>query len=120
MVQLKHSQYNLVCWSHKIDIIKNGVRIIQFRFVYYISGDTSNHFVVDGFDIKVNTPSSLDFETTPTYLLTVRTTDSGGLYDDALLVVNIISANEATPIFSTADDSIEIAEDTAVGASLFT
>ena len=76
--------------------------------------------MVDGFTIKVNNPSSLDYDTTTMYVLTVRTTDSGGLIDDAILIINILPNNDHTPVFTTADATETIAEDTAVGTTIFT
>ena len=84
------------------------------------SGDANNDFTVDGMSIRVSNPNTIDYEVKATYYLTVRTTDSGGFLDDALLVINIVSVNDFNPVFTTVDDSITLAEDLTIGSLIFT
>ncbi|HUU91619.1 MAG TPA: cadherin repeat domain-containing protein, partial [Phycisphaerae bacterium] len=72
--------------------------------------------------ITVTDNSTLDFETTPQYVLTVRVTDFGGLWDEATVTVDVADVNEAptvqaAQVFSVAEDA---ANTTVVGTVLAT
>ncbi|HUU93775.1 MAG TPA: cadherin domain-containing protein, partial [Phycisphaerae bacterium] len=79
--------------------------------VFAIHADTGQITVTDN--------STLDFETTPQYVLTVRVTDSGGLWDEAAVTVNVGDVNE-TPDIGAATFAVDedAANGTNVGAPL--
>jgi VCBS repeat-containing protein len=84
-----------------------------------MSGNTSGAFGVNAGtgEIVVLNPAALDFETTPTFTLAVRVTDSGGLFHDATVTINLTNVNEdaVTPI-SDLDGTIDsVAENAANG-----
>ncbi|MBB5207982.1 beta strand repeat-containing protein [Chiayiivirga flava] len=85
------------------------------------SGNVGNTFAVDAASgaITVADPAALDFETTPTFDLTVSVTDSGApaLSDTATVTVTLTDANDA-PV---ADDAaFTVAENAAIGTSVGT
>jgi len=78
-------------------------------------GDSNLAFAIDSATgkITVNDSDDLNFETTPTFNLTVKVTDAGGLFDTAAIKVNLTNINES-PI--AADDTgvgYQTAEDKA-------
>ncbi len=87
------------------------------------AGNTGGAFSIDSAGvIKVATPAALDFETTPTFSLTVQVTDNGTpvLSGSTTVVVNLTDANDA-PVpsggpFSVAENS---ANGTTVGTVTF-
>ena len=84
-----------------------------------VSGNTSGAFGVNAGtgEIVVLNPAALDFETTATFTLAVRVTDSGGLFHDATVTINLTNVNEdaVTPI-SDSDGAIDsVAENAANG-----
>jgi VCBS repeat-containing protein len=66
------------------------------------AGNTGDAFAIDDGtgEITVNDGAVLDYETTPTFDLTVVVTDTGNLADSAAITVNLNDVNEAP----TADD----------------
>ena len=79
-------------------------------------GNTGSTFAINAStgQITVNNSSALDFETTPTFNLTVEVTDSGapGLTDTATVTINLNDLNE-TPIIN--DQSFSVNENAANG-----
>ena len=67
-------------------------------------GDSNLAFAIDSATgiITINDSDDLNFETTPTFNLTVKVTDLGGLFDTAAIKVNLTNINES-PI--AADDT---------------
>ncbi len=57
--------------------------------VYSLVGAPAGLFTISGNDIKVASGAFFDYETTPSYDLTVRATDSGGQTLDQVVTVNI-------------------------------
>ena len=57
--------------------------------VYSLVGAPAGLFTISGNDIKVASGAFFDYETTPSYDLTVRATDSGGQAFDQVVTVNI-------------------------------
>ena len=57
--------------------------------VYSLVGAPAGLFTISGNDIKVASGAFFDYETTPSYDLTVRATDSGGQTFDQVVTVNI-------------------------------
>jgi hypothetical protein len=73
-------------------------------FTYSITGGNPGPSFVIGSssgDIFVANTANLDFETTPTYTLTVEVTDSGLLVDTADIVINLTNVNEPPTLNDT-------------------
>jgi VCBS repeat-containing protein len=88
------------------------------------SGNTNNAFAVAGTgQLTVATSTALDFETTPSFNLTVRVTDNGtpAKSGSAIITVNLTNVNEA-PVVNTATFSVpeNSANGTVVGTVTFT
>lgn len=62
-----------------------------------VGANASSPFMIDRVTgvISVNNSSLLNFEASPTFLLTVRATDSGGLFADQSIPVTLLNINEA-------------------------
>jgi hypothetical protein len=85
-----------------------------------VAGNTGSTFAINSGsgEITVNDNTLLDFETNPTFVLTVRVTDTGALTDDASITINLSNVNEFPPdiepqTFSVAENA---ANGTIVGA----
>lgn len=78
-----------------------------------LSGNTGGAFSLDAStgELSVASPSTLNFETTPTYTLNVQIQDAGGLTDSAVVVVNVSDVNEAPTTTGLAD--VAVNEDSA-------
>ena len=76
---------------------------------YALVGGGSEIFSISGNEIRVAAGASFDYETTPSYTLTVRATDAAGNTIDRTVNVNV--TNYAGSYTGTAGD------DTAVGTS---
>ncbi|MFT5091581.1 MAG: VCBS repeat-containing protein, partial [Porticoccaceae bacterium] len=83
-----------------------------------LSGNTNGAFSLNSLtgELTVASPSTLDFETTPTYTLNVQAQDVGGLTDSATVVVNVSNVDEAPTTTGLADvfvneDSADVAID---------
>jgi cyclophilin family peptidyl-prolyl cis-trans isomerase len=85
------------------------------------AGNTNNAFVINETtgQIRVANPAAVDFETTPTFALTVTVTDTGGdgtgtagtgLSDTATVTINLTDANDAPTI---ANQTFQLAENSA-------
>lgn len=62
------------------------------------SGNTGGAFAIDNSgNITVANPGSLDFESNPTFTLTVQVADNKGASDTATITVNLQNANPSTP-----------------------
>ncbi len=63
------------------------------------AGNTGSAFEIDRRSGDITTATALDYETTPSYTLTITVTDSGGLTDTATVQVTIIDIiDEAPPV----------------------
>ncbi len=80
-----------------------------------MAGNTGSTFAINGGtgEITVNDNTLLDFETNPTFVLTVRVTDTGGLADDAQITINVTNVNEFPPDINP--QTFAVAEDAANG-----
>jgi protocadherin Fat 4 len=86
---------------------------------YSITGGNANAAFainISSGQIKVNNSEALNFETTSSYLLTVRVSD-GILFDDAIITVNLANVNE-TP--AAIDGSFSLNENSANGTLVYT
>jgi len=89
------------------------------------AGNTGGAFAINPAtgQITVATPSALDFETTPTFNLTVQATDNGSpvLSGSATVVVNLMNANDPPVVsgglFAIPENSVN---GTSVGSATFT
>ncbi|HEX5068161.1 MAG TPA: cadherin repeat domain-containing protein, partial [Myxococcota bacterium] len=89
-------------------------------FTYSIlAGNSGGAFALDPTtgQLTVANPTALDFETTPSFTLTVQVTDSGGLTDNATITVNLTNVNEA-PVLN--DAAFSVAENSAAGTAVAT
>ncbi|HUU91041.1 MAG TPA: cadherin domain-containing protein, partial [Phycisphaerae bacterium] len=81
------------------------------------AGNGAGVFAIDAGtgQITVTDNTTLDFETTPQYVLTVRVTDSGGLWDEAGVTVNVSDVNETPTVNAQA---FSVAENSALGTAV--
>jgi Cadherin-like/Cadherin domain len=91
-------------------------------FTYTIIVSDSNAFAIGSSngDITVNDSNLLNFETTPTFTLTVEIEDSGTLTDTADIIINLLDENDA-PVLSPAgpfDLPENSPNDTSVGTPI--
>ena len=90
------------------------------------SGNTDDAFQIDAAsgEITVKTSALLDFETTPTFMLTVQVSDDEGLSDDAEITVNLTDVAEVSAGGNSAPvivaQSFSVAENAAAGTALGT
>lgn len=82
-------------------------------------GNTGGAFTIDSATglISVANSSSLDYEATPTFVVTVEAQDTGGLTDTASVTINLNDVNE-TPTAN--DGAFAISENAANGTSVGT
>jgi protocadherin Fat 1/2/3 len=66
----------------------------------------------------IEVAGSLDFETKTTYTLTIKATDTAGLFDTATVIISVTDVNES-PVFTSAPYSATVAENDS-GASVVT
>ena len=86
------------------------------------SGNTNTSFTIDS-NGTLSTATWLDYETTPSFALTIQARDSSSPSASQKSVVmeisiDVTSVNEHAPAFSSAEYSTNIAEDIAVGTSI--
>lgn len=84
-----------------------------------VAGNTGNAFAIDANtgEVRVNDASKIDFESNPTFNLTVRATDRGtpAMSGDSSLVINLLNENEL-PVL--APQALFIKENSLTGALL--
>ena len=102
------------------------MHVYIFSFLFHhcsiTSGNTNTSFTIDS-NGTLSTATWLDYETTPSFALTVQARDSSSPSSSQKSVVMEISidvtpVNEHAPVFTSAAYSIDVAEDVAVGTSL--
>lgn len=73
-----------------------------------VAGNTGGAFAIDDKtgEIKVADSSKLDFETTPTFALTVQADDGHGNSDTAVITVNLKNLNDNAPVISNTTASV--------------
>ncbi|KAL5009003.1 hypothetical protein ScPMuIL_014584 [Solemya velum] len=86
---------------------------------YAISGTGSSDFVIDFFDGTLKVAQALDFETTPSYSLTLTVKDSKQTEVTDTIVLTITDANDA-PVCSPASYTPSVAEDAALNDAVVT
>lgn len=96
--------------------------ITLVRFDSITSGNSNTSFTIDS-NGTLSTAALLDYETTPSFTLTVLARDSSSPSSSQNSVameisIGITAVNEYGPVFSSAQYSTSVAEDTAVGTSI--
>ncbi|KAI8511675.1 hypothetical protein Bbelb_107750 [Branchiostoma belcheri] len=78
-----------------------------------ISGNADGKFYIHptAGDIKLRT--TLDYETTPSYVLEVTATDGGGSAVTATVSINVVNVNDMTPTFNPSFYTASVAESSA-------
>ena len=87
-----------------------------FSFV----GITSSEFTINSVSGEINTATLLDFETTPSYVLTVQVFDGNGGKTLSTVTVTITDINDETPTFNSASYNGHVTENVAIGSSVMT
>ncbi|MBN2578459.1 MAG: cadherin repeat domain-containing protein, partial [Pirellulales bacterium] len=64
-------------------------------FVYTLEADPTGKFEIDGATLQLKPGEKIDFETTPSVELLVRSTDHGGLYFEKSLTITVNDAAES-------------------------
>lgn len=77
-----------------------------------VSGNASSAFAIDSAsgELTVNNAAALDFETLPTFTLTVRVSDGTNTSADQTVTVNVTNANDAPVVSAPASDSVAVGE----------
>ena len=80
-------------------------------------GNGDGVFAIDGGSLVVTDGSTLNRSTTPSYTLTIRTTDSGGLWYEEQVTISVNDVNNAPTDITLSSDNVDENEpaDTAVG-----
>ena len=89
---------------------------IVFSFV----GITSSDFTINSVSGEISTATLLDFETTPSYVLTVQAFDGNGGKTLSTVTVTITDINDETPTFNSASYNGHVIENVAIGSSVMT
>ncbi|XP_033745650.1 LOW QUALITY PROTEIN: protocadherin Fat 4-like [Pecten maximus] len=90
---------------------------------YAISAVTNSGtsvFSIDSTSGSITLSSSLDYETTTSYVITVVATDGGGTTVTGSVTVSVTDVNDNSPIFSPSAYTVEIAESTSASATVVT
>ncbi|NJK64305.1 MAG: hypothetical protein HC921_17860, partial [Synechococcaceae cyanobacterium SM2_3_1] len=77
---------------------------------YTLVDDAGGRFVISGTELHVAEGADLDFETTPTLSITVRSTDSGGLSVEDPFTITLTNVNEAPFFTSTPIPNAEVGQ----------
>ena len=89
---------------------------IVFSFV----GISSSDFTINSVSGEISTATLLDFETTPSYVLTVQAFDGNGGKTLSTVTVTITDINDETPTFNSASYNGHVIENVAIGSSVMT
>ena len=81
-------------------------------------GNTGGVFGISGSDLFVADGSTLDQASTPSYTLTIRTTDSGGLWYDEPVTITISDINNASTDLALTSENVD--ENQAAGTTVGT
>ena len=93
---------------------------INQAVTYSILDDTVIQFNTEETSGEIQVGAALDYESSQQYLFTVQCTDSGvpPLSSIAMVIIELLSANEFTPTFATSSVVYNVPEDTLVGTEL--
>ena len=90
------------------------------QIVYSItSGNTGDTFVLDSDSGVIQLDQDLDFETTPSYNLTIEAVDQGipPMSDTATVSISVVNINEEAPVLS-GDQQVNISESAPTGSEV--
>ena len=84
-----------------------------------VSGNMGNAFIIDGDTGVIQLNQALDFETTPSYELTVQAADQGvpSLSDTATVSIQVFNVNEDPPVLS-GDQEVDVSESAPNGSEV--
>ncbi|XP_069101569.1 cadherin-23-like [Argopecten irradians] len=85
-----------------------------------VTNSGSTVFSIDSTSGSITLSSSLDYETTTDYVITVVATDGGGTTVTGSVTVSVTDVNDNSPIFSPSAYDVEMAESTAAAATVVT
>ncbi|XP_060076862.1 protocadherin Fat 4-like [Ylistrum balloti] len=85
-----------------------------------VTNSGTSVFSIDSTSGSITLSSSLDYETTTSYVITVVATDGGGTAATGSVTVSVTDVNDNSPIFSPSAYDVEIAESTAAAATVVT
>lgn len=88
--------------------------------VYSFVGITSSDFIVDSANGVVSTAVVLDYEKTPSYVLTVQADDGNGGKTLSSVTVTLSDLNDEAPTFNSASYNDHVKENVAIGSSVMT
>ena len=89
---------------------------IFFSFV----GITSSDFTVNSASGVISTTAVLDYEKTPSYVLTVQADDGNGGKTLTVVTVTVTDLNDEIPSFSSASYNGHVTENAVIGSSVMT
>ena len=89
---------------------------IFFSFV----GITSSDFTVNSASGVISTAAVLDYEKTPSYVLTVQADDGNGGKTLTVVTITVTDLNDEIPSFSSASYNDHVTENTVIGSSVMT
>lgn len=84
------------------------------KIKYFLVTDTDD-FTVDVLSGIVSVSNNLDRERQSVYELKVRSKDNGGLYSDALIMINVDDVNDNAPQFGLTAFNVKVREDVPKG-----
>ncbi|XP_021371826.1 cadherin-23-like isoform X5 [Mizuhopecten yessoensis] len=85
-----------------------------------VTNSGSSVFAVDATSGSITLASTLDYETTTSYVISITATDGGGTTATGSVTVSVTDANDNSPIFSPSAYVVEMAESTAASATVVT
>ena len=88
--------------------------------VYSFVGITSSDFTVNSANGVISTALVLDYEKTPSYVLTVQADDGNGEKTLSSITVTLTDLNDETPTFNSASYNGHVTENVVVGSSVMT
>lgn len=89
-----------------------------FSFYKTLGGNTGGVFMIMEDSGQVFTKGFLDYETTPSYSLTIRVTDGGGKFSTAVASITLGNVDDNPPECSERHLQKSIAENTIVGSKV--
>ena len=84
---------------------------------YSITGANPGNFAIGASTGQITTGQMLDYETTASYIITVRAQDPGGLSASATVTINVVDANEP-PVFSRDSYNRSVYENSPAGTAV--
>lgn len=88
--------------------------------VYSFVGITSSDFTVNSANGVVSTAVVLDYEETPSYVLTVQADDGNGGKTLSSIIVTLTDLNDEAPTFNSASYNGHVTENVVIGSSVMT